>query len=221
MAYIICIQMKATSLKTTYARDATTALNWADEGDRVLISQSLRAIAQTLAAEILLAKFPEERRHMLVGLSRIYTRLAICDMDAARRVERRLELERRNDTVCRITLEKMADMAYEAAVPDRALARNFLLMMKAFARVLRDEGLCEWFPAGPYAGLGRFAHTAADLDLDTATKEREAFTAVCDMARRIPLHEGVDAEKIEAQVFRDGLALLRRHQGMDKGSRGM
>jgi hypothetical protein len=204
-------------LKTRYAPDASTALNWADENDRVLISQNLRANTEILAGEILLAKFPEERREMLEDLARCFTRLAVCDMDAARKAERRIEAEMQRDAVCRITLEKMADMVEEANMGAQ-LPRNYLVMGQAFARLIRDEKLGDWFSTGPYSGLGRLALTIADLDIDKALKEREALPELVKMARMIPLDQGVDEEKIESQIFCDGLKIFRRHQGLAKES---
>jgi len=176
-------------LKTRYALDASTVLNWSDDRDRVLISENLRANAEVLAAEILLANSHAVRASMLADLQRVYTRLAVCDMDAARKVERRLDLEKQRDSLCRITLEKMADCAYEAAIPDRDLARNYLVMMQMFARVIRDEKLTDWYTTGPYSGLGCFALTVSEIDVDKAMKEREAFNAICDMATVISISE--------------------------------
>lgn len=202
-------------MKTRYALDASTALNWADETDRVLISQNLRSNAEVLAAEILMSRNPAERVGMLRDLERVYTRLAVCDMDAARKVERQIESERKKDTLCRITLEKMADVLEEPS-EGGAIARNWIVMGQMFARLIRDEKLDGWFSTGPYSGLGRLALTVAEVDLDGAVKEREAFPELIKMARMIPLDQGVDEEKIESQIFRDGLRLFRRHQGLEK-----
>lgn len=143
------------------------------------------------------------------------TRLAVCDMDEARKAERRIEAEMQRDSVCRITLEKMADMLEDANMGAQ-FPRNFFAMGQAFARLIRDEKLDDWFSTGPYSGLGRLALTVAEMDIDRALKEREALPELIKMARMIPLEQGVDEEKIEAQVFRDGLRLFRRHQGLDK-----
>lgn len=202
-------------LKTRYALDASTGLSWADENDRALIAQNLRTNAEVLAGEILLAKSPDERVAMLLDLQRVYTRLAVCDMDAARKAERRIETEMQKDTLCRITLEKMADMVEEPCSGDD-MARNFLVMGQAFARLVRDEKLDNWFSTGPYSGLGRIALTLAELDIDQAVKEREAFPELVKMARMIPLDQGVEEGRIESQIFRDGLLLFRRHQGLEK-----
>lgn len=202
-------------MKTINWRDASTALNWADESDRVFISESLRANAEVLAAEIMMSKVSVERRAMLHDLSRTYTRLAVCDMDAARKAERHIGVEMQKDALCRITLEKMADMLEEPC-DSQAMARSFLEMGQRFARVVRDEKLADWFSTGPYSGLGRLALTVAEVDLDKAVNEREAFPALIQQARMIPLEQGVDAEEIESQIFRDGLKLFRRHQGLEK-----
>lgn len=202
-------------MKTIYWRDASTALNWADENDRVFISQNLRTNAEVLAAEIMMSKVSAERRDMLDDLSRTYTRLAVCDMDAASKAERHIGVEMQKDTLCRITLEKMADMLEEPC-DGQAMARSFLEMGQRFARVVRDEKLADWFSTGPYSGLGRLALTVAEVDLEKALKEREAFSALIQSARMIPLEQSVDAEEIEAQIFRDGLKLFRRHQGLEK-----
>lgn len=202
-------------MKTCFARDASTALNWADENDRVYISQNLRANTEILAGEILLAKNPKERGDMLMDLSRCFTRLAVCDMDAARKAERRIEIEMQKDTICRITLEKMADMVdYDSMCSE--LPRNYLVLGQMFARLIRDEKLEAWFSTGPYSGLGRLALTIADLDIDKALKEREALPELVKMARMIPLEQGVDEEKDESHIFRGGLKLFRRHQGLEK-----
>lgn len=202
-------------MKTRYARDASTALNWSDENDRVLIGQNLRCNAEVLAGEILLSTSPCERRDMLHDLARTYTRLAVCDMDAARKAERRIGVEMQRDSVCRITLEKMAD-ALEEANMDARLRHNYVVLGQMFARVIRDEKLDAWFSTGPYSGLGRLALTVAEIDIDRALQEREAFPELIHMARMIPLEQGVDEEKIESQIFRDGLQLFRRHQGLEK-----
>ena len=207
-------------MKTRYASDASTALNWADENDRIFIGQNLRSNADVLMAEIVVCKTPDERRSMLEDLSRTLTRLAVCDMDEARKAERRIETEMQRDSVCRITLEKMADMLEDANMGAQ-FPRNFFAMGQAFARLIRDERLDDWFSTGPYSGLGRLALTVAEMNIDRALKEREAFPELIEMARMIPLEQGVDEEKIEAQVFRDGLRLFRRHQGLDKESRWM
>lgn len=188
--------------------------------DRTLIAINLRANTEVLAGEILLATSPDERRKMLEDLSRCFTRLAVCDMDAARKAERRIEVEMQRDAVCRITLEKMADMVEEANMGAQ-LPRNFLVMGQAFARLIRDEKLDGWFSTGPYSGLGRLALTVAELDIDKALNEREALPELVKMARMIPLDQGVDEEKIESQIFRDGLKLFRRHQGLAKESPGL
>jgi len=39
---------------------------------------------------------------------------------------------------------------------------------------------------------------------------------IIGITRRIPPGQGVDEKKIESQVFRDGLKIFRRHQGLDK-----
>lgn len=202
-------------MKTRFALDASTGLSWSDENDRVLIAQNLRTNAEVLAGEIVQAKPLHERVLMLGDLQRVYTRLAVCDMDAARKAERRIETEMQKDALCRITLEKMADMVEEPCSGDD-MARNFLVMGQAFARLIRDEKLDGWFSTGPYSGLGRLALSVADLDIDSALKEREAFPELIKMARMIPLDQGVDEEKIESQIFRDGLQLFRRHQGLEK-----
>lgn len=202
-------------MKIRYARDASTALNWADEGDRVLISQNLRTSTEILAGEILLAKSPAERRSMLDDLARCHTRIAVCDMDAARKAKRRIEVEMQRDTLCRMTLEKMADMVEEPCTGDD-MACNYIVMAQAYARVIKKEKLDDWFSTGPYSGLGRLALTVAKLDIDKAVRERAALPALVEMARMIPLTQGVDEEKIESQVFRDGLQLFRRHQGLEK-----
>ncbi len=67
-----------------YARDASTALNWANGTHRAVIAQNLRTNAEVIAAEYLGATTPEERMHLLHQMQRVYTRLAVCDMDAAR-----------------------------------------------------------------------------------------------------------------------------------------
>lgn len=202
-------------MKIRYWRDASTALNWADENDRVLISQNLRANTERLAGEILLAKSPAERRTMLDDLARCHTRIAVCDMDAARKAMRRIEIEKHRDTICRITLEKMADMVEEPCSGDD-MALLYLDMAQRYARLIKNEKLDAWFATGPYSGLGRLALTVADLDIDKAVRERAALPALVEMARMIPLTQGVDEEKIESQVFRDGLQLFRRHQGLEK-----
>lgn len=202
-------------MKTCFARDASTALNWADENDRVFIGQNLRSNADVLMSAIALTKVPKDRRTMLYDLSRTLTRLAVCDMDAARKAERRIEVEMQRDSICRITLEKMADMLEEPWDRD-SIERVCLDLGQRFARLIRDEKLDDWFSTGPYSGLGRLALTVAEMDIDRALKEREAFPELIKMARMIPLEQGVDEEKIESQIFRDGLALFRRHQGLEK-----
>ncbi len=204
-------------MKLSYALDASTALNWAVPEDRVMIAENLRANGEVLAAEIVNAKNPADRFGLFRDVSWVYRRLAVCDMDAARQTERRIEMEMRRDTVCRITLERMADMMWDANVAGNPVyERNYLEMGQAFAKVIRDEGLNEWFSTGPYSGLGRLAHTIAEMDIDRALQEREALPELCKMARMIPLDQGVDEEKIESQVFRDGVRLFRRHQGLEK-----
>lgn len=215
MVYIVSLLTKETSLKTCFARDASTSLNWADENDRALIGQNLRSNADVLMSEIVVCKVPMERRSMLEDLSRTLTRLAVCDMDEARKSERRIEVEMQRDSVCRITLEKMAD-ALEEANMGAELPRNFFVLGQMFARLIRGEKLDDWFSTGPYSGLGRLALTVAEMDIDNALKEREAFPELIRMARMIPLEQGVDEEKIESQVFRDGLNIFRRHQGLDQ-----
>jgi hypothetical protein len=220
VAYIVSLLTKDNPLKTRFARDASTGLSWLVPEDRVLIAINLRSNAEILAGEILLAKSPKERIALLDDLQRVYTRLAVCDMDAARKAERRIEAEMQRDAVCRITLEKMADMVEDANMGAQ-LPRNFLVMGQAYARLIRDEKLDDWFSTGPYSGLGRLALTVADLDIDTALKEREALPELVRMARMIPLDQGVDEEKIESQIFRDGLKMFRRHQGLEKESHEM
>jgi hypothetical protein len=100
------------------------------------------------------------------------------------------------------------------------MPRNYIVMGQAFARLIRDEGLDGWFSTGPYSGLGLLALTIAELDIDKAMKEYEALPELVKMARMIPLDQGVDEEKIESQIFRDGLKLFRRHQGLDNEGRG-
>lgn len=175
---------------------------------------------------------------MLYDLQRVFTRLAVCDMDAARRTERMLENEKNKDIFCRITLEHMADALDGSLAPDypfpddigppaedfarmKDQARLQLTIAKELANHIGNNKLNDWFKTGPYAGLGRLAETVAAMDIDKAVKEVEAFPAMCGMARCIPLDVSPDAEVIEAQVFRDGLKILRRHFGMDKESRGM
>lgn len=203
-------------MKSNFARDASTALNWADPTHRASIGENLRTNAEVLAAEILNAKSSSERIVMLTDLQRVYTRLAVCDIDKARTCEDNIETERNRDTLCRITLEKMSDMMDEADHPDKEYARNFVVMGKAFARLIGKEGLADFFSTGPYSGLGRFALTIPQCDVDKMLKERDAMSAICKMARMIPVTQSVDAEEIEAQVFRDGLTLFRRHQGLEK-----
>ncbi len=212
---LISRQTKAKSLKTSYAQDASTALNWADERHRVLIAENLRTNADVLAAEILATPSADDRAAMYRDLARVYTRLAACDMDRARVAERNIGHDMQRESICRITLEKMADMTEEPAVDDRG-ARPYLEMAQAFARLIQEERLADFFSTGPYSGLGRLALTVAELDIDKALKGRAALPELVRMARMIPLDQGVDEEKIESQIFRDGLRLFRRHQGLEK-----
>jgi hypothetical protein len=203
-------------MKTRFASDASTALNWASENDRVIIAKNLRGSAEYLAGEIARTTIPRDRVGMLKDLSRCYTRLAVCDMDEARKAER-IAVEMQRDAVCRITLEKMADMVEEPC-GDEMIARNHLVMAQMFARCVCDEKLDTLYTTGPYGGLGRLSATVAELDIDRAVREREALPALIQMARLIPVTQGVDEEKIESQIFRDGLKLFRKHQGLDQRS---
>lgn len=204
-------------MKKSYALDASTALNWRDFNDRVLISENLRTNAEVLAGEIINARSPQERMWFLRDLAWVYRRLAVCDMVMARDVERRMDDEEKQAKYVSFTLEKMADMLEEANVsPEHGMDRDYLVLAKAFALLLREEELDGFFTSGPWGGLGRLAGTVADVDIDTALKERHAFPQIIKMARMIPADQGVDEEKIESQIFRDGLKLFRRHQGLEK-----
>jgi hypothetical protein len=227
--------MKAGSLKTCYARDASTALDWSIPRHRAVISENLRTNAEVLAAEYLNTTTPGARMAVHHQMQRVYMRLAVCDMVAAREAEQALADEKKRDTFCRITLEHMAD-AFDNAVtayplPDDApLSDAARQRIKSIVRVQLDAGkrlantvvqhnLENCYTTGPYAGLGRLAQTAGRMELKIALKVPEAFSAMCGMARAIPVDTSPDAQVIQAQMFRDGLKLLRRDLGMDNEDR--
>lgn len=214
---LISLRTKDKPLKTSYAQDASTALNWADVSHRVLIAENLRTNGDVLAAEILATSSAKDRVAMYRDLARIYTRLAACDMDRVRIAEKDIGMEMQRDSLCRLTLEKMADMLEETCLTaDPALQRDYMVIAHAFGRTISEEGLSGWFNNGPMGALNRLAGTVADLDIDQALGERHAFPEIIKMARMIPVDQGVDEEKIESQIFRDGLRLFRRHQGLEK-----
>jgi hypothetical protein len=202
-------------LKTRFALDASTALDWADPQDRARISENLRNAVKILSDRIVNSKNPEERLVLLDELRRVHVRLAACDMDAARQLERRKDDEARRGRAVSFTLEKMADMLEEANWNSGSgMDYHYLVLAKSFAMVLCQDKLDGWFSSGPWGGLGRLAKTVSEIDIDRALKEREAFPELIRMARMIPPDQDVDAEKIASQIFRDGLAIFRRHQGL-------
>ncbi|WP_414463389.1 hypothetical protein [Hyphomicrobium sp. DY-1] len=204
-------------MKISLALDASTALNWAESKDRALIHENLLTNSEVLAGEIINARSPEERMWFMNDLAWVYRRLAVCDMLAARDVERRMDDEENRSKYVSFTLEKMADMLEEANMsPAAGMDRHYLVIAKAFAMRLGEEKVDGWFTDGPWGGLGRLSGTVAAMDIDTALRERHAFPELIKMARMIPPGQGVDEEKIESQIFRDGLRLFRRHQGLEK-----
>lgn len=204
-------------MKSSSACDASTALNWTDPTHRVRIAENLRSKAEILVEEVHRTKIGSARAALFHDLSRVYSRLAVCDLDAARQVVGRIRMETQRDNLCRLTLEKMADMLEEMCwAADEDMQRHYMVLAQAFGRTIGQEGLTGWFDKGPMGALNRLAGTVAEVDVDKAIAEREAFPELIKMARMIPVHQAVEEEEIESQIFRDGLRLFRRHQGLEK-----
>ena len=154
-------------MKPSLAHDASSALNWADPVHRARISENLRSNAEILIEEIHATKLGADRAALFHDLSRVYSRLAVCDLDAARQAEGRIRMETQRDNLCRLTLEKMADMLEEMCwTAEKDMQRHYMVLAHAFGRTIGQEGLTGWFDKGPIGALNRLAGTGAEVDVD-------------------------------------------------------
>lgn len=189
----------------SFARDASTAFNWASREDRAAISINLRTNAEVIAGEILATR-GHERFARLKELQRVYTRLAICDMAAARDIERSLTPSRNNDKVAIVLLEHMAD-ALDLDEPslEDADPRIRLMIARDCAHQLRLVELEEWFSTGPFAGLSMISRALPDPASDDQDQLLPRLFQLVDLARQIPAGLRPDADIPECQAFSSAL----------------
>lgn len=184
-----------------FASLASTGLNWADGKDLLSIARNLRNTTEVISALIHAAP-GSERVPLLHELQRVYIRLAVCDMASARSAELEIQKTEQRDSLCRIALEKMADMFDDVGDAETVFqAKGLMTAAKAFARLVLNENLNAWFEQGPYAGLGMVTKLVAPADQQTLLENSGALKDLCWNARAIPRGKTPADDDLQCQIF--------------------
>ncbi|WP_143149147.1 hypothetical protein [Hyphomicrobium sp. CS1BSMeth3] len=117
------------------------------------------------------------------------------------------------DSVCRLTLEKMADAFEEGTAAwqeegvggRRVLAGAMLEVAVSHAALAQRDGRLERFVRGPFAGLGALAALVAAAEDLLEMEDLPRLGELVALARRVPATEVLESECLACDDFRDAL----------------